>query len=112
MVADGYFFSVIVNNGKLIAQYRDGSSLYPYAPTTTDAPVDRWFHVTFELRFGPAGRVRFLVDGALLDDISANTTDSATVSSFILVVDPDFGGTAATATTTPITLHYDDIVLE
>ena len=111
MVADGAFFGFMVDNGKFVVQYRDGSNASPYVPTATNAPVDRWFSVTFELRFGPTGGVRVLLDGVSIYDKAAATTDAGTVSDFRLIVDPDFGG-SATMTLQPITLRYDDIVLE
>jgi hypothetical protein len=111
MVADSEFFSVIVDNDKLVAQYRDGANRYAYVRTNVAAPRDRWFRVTFELRFGPTGGVRLLLDGIPVHEKAATTTDSMTVSNFTLVVDPDFGS-AGTATKVPLTIHYDDIVLE
>jgi hypothetical protein len=113
MVADpdGSFFAVIVDKGKLVAQHRDGANKSVWVPTTTDVPVGRWFNVAFELRFGPTGGVRLSVDGAPIYDKAAMTTNAATISYFALIVEPNLGS-SGTAPTQPITIHYDDIVLE
>jgi hypothetical protein len=111
MVADSEFFSVIVDNGNLVAQYRDGTNRYAYIRTSAVPPLDQWFHVTFELRFGPGGGVRLLLDGLPIHEKAATTTDSPTIKNFTLVVDPDFGS-GGTPTTEALTIHYDDIVLE
>jgi hypothetical protein len=111
MVADAAFFSLVLNAGKVVAQYGDGTAGGAYVPTATDFPVGRWFRFAFVVTFGPSGGVELLIDDASIYKASAKTTPAPTVGDLRLIVQPNFGS-AGTATTEPITIHYDDIVLE
>jgi hypothetical protein len=111
MVADSSLFALVVNGGKLVVQHPNGSNLFTYNVTPADAPVDRWFRVALVVDFGSSGGVELLIDDVPVYKAAAATTSAATISSFHLIVDPDFGN-AGTATSQPITLHYDDIILE
>jgi hypothetical protein len=109
MVADSAFFALVVDAGKVVAQYGDGTQGGAWVKTSTDFPLDRWFRFAFVLHFGQAGGVELLINDTSVYKASAATTSAATVGDLRLIVQPDLGGVnVATATT----IRYDDVVLE
>jgi len=109
MVIDGRFFAVVCENGTFVAQYQDAAKPTSYVRTDTLIPIGRWFQLAYELKFGPLGGVRLSIDGESIYSSKAETTGTATVTSFELLVQPNLGSVTTTA---PMTFNYDDVRLE